>query len=305
MNGTTQQDTWGLLVVDKDAGLTSHDVVDRVRRMTKIRRVGHSGTLDPMATGVLVLALGKATRLLEYLVGAEKVYDADITLGFTTDTYDAMGQITSEARLPGLSFEQVDSALDSFRGDIMQTPPAFSALKRDGIAMYKRARAGEQVSAEPRPVTVHDLRLLDYTGGRLHLRISCSAGTYIRSIAHDLGKRLGCGGTLTRLRRLAVGDLTIDMANRLDTLSAAVDAGQWTDLLLPAERAIAELDTITLSESDARKILFGQSLDAAISDCTDSYLGAFDPAGKLLAIIRYDEAKNIFRPVKVLAQANG
>ena len=221
----------GVLVIDKPAGWTSHDVVAKARGLTGIRQIGHSGTLDPMATGVLVLCLGKATRLLEYLTGLPKTYLAGITLGAATDTYDATGTVIYQHPLPELTAEALEQTLDGFRGEIMQTPPAYSAIKRNGEAQYKRARRGEEVVLDPRPVTVYELTLLEFDDGVIRIRITCSAGTYVRSIAHDLGQVLGCGAHLSSLRRLAVGPFGIDQAvtlqqlaeDRLATMAAAAE----------------------------------------------------------------------------------
>ncbi len=209
----------GVLNIDKPAGWTSHDVVGRVRRLAGLRQVGHAGTLDPMATGVLLLCVGRATRLLEYLTGQPKTYLAEVTLGISTDTYDAEGEITARKPLPDLSRQQVEAALNAFRGEIMQRPPAYSALKRDGVALYRRARAGEQVTVEPRPVIVYDLALLSFDGRTVNLHVRCGAGTYVRSIAHDLGQALGCGGHLSALRRTAVGRFSVGTATTLERLA--------------------------------------------------------------------------------------
>lgn len=211
----------GVLNIDKPAQWTSHDVVAKVRHITGIRQVGHAGTLDPMATGVLVLGLGRATRLLEYLVGQPKTYLAGIRLGVATDTYDATGKPVSQSDIPALSREDLEAVLQAFRGDIMQRPPPYSAIKRDGQRLYRLARQGETVEVEPRPVTVYDFDLLAYDGKVLQAQITCSAGTYIRSLAHDLGQALGCGAHLSSLRRLAVGSFRIEDAVTLDRLDQA------------------------------------------------------------------------------------
>ncbi len=213
----------GVLIIDKAGGWTSHDVVAKTRGLTRIRQIGHAGTLDPMATGVLVLCLGKATRLLEYLIGQPKSYRAEITLGTATDTYDAEGEATATLPVPALTTADLENALAPFRGEIMQVPPAYSAIKRDGVASYTRARRGEEVQLEPRPVTIYTLNLLAFDGATLQLYVTCSAGTYIRSLAHDLGQALGCGAHLSGLRRTQVASFTLEQAATLEALAAAGD----------------------------------------------------------------------------------
>ena len=286
----------GVLVIDKPAGWTSHDVVAKTRGLTGIRQIGHSGTLDPMATGVLVLCLGKATRLLEYVTGLPKTYLAGITLGVATDTYDATGKVIAQRPLPELTAEALEQSIDSFRGEIMQTPPAYSAIKREGVAQYKRARRGEEVVLEPRPVTVYELVLLGFADGVIELRITCSAGTYVRSIAHDLGEVLGCGAHLSNLRRLAVGAFGIDQAVTLQQLAE----DNWQRWLLPPSAAVAHLARIELAEGEATRLAHGLSI-AARHPIAQGPACAFDPAGRLVAVVRPDTQRQVWQPVKVLA----
>lgn len=292
-----QEPLTGVLNIDKSPDWTSHDVVSRVRRLTGIRQVGHAGTLDPMATGVLVVCLGRATRLIEYLAGRPKVYLATVTLGVTTDTYDATGQLTALAPVPALTPAELDRALDAFRGEIWQTPPMFSALKRDGQALYHRARRGEVVELEPRRVTVHELTLLDFDGVTAQMRIVCSAGTYIRSIAHDLGQALGCGGHLSSLRRTAVGDFQVAQAVTVEQLAAAGD--EWRAHLMPADALVAHLDRVVLDGSQAVKLCQGQVVPAR-PGAVAGPARAYDPADRLLAIVDYDAGRQGWRPLKVI-----
>jgi len=208
----------GLLVIDKPAGLTSHDVVQRVRRWAKQRRVGHLGTLDPLATGVLPIALGEATKLSQLLTLGEKGYHGTIRLGVETATYDGEGEVTASSDGPWPDRETVDKALERFRGEIMQTPPPYSAVKRGGEAAYRLARRGEAVELEPRPVTFHRLDLISYDPPDLEIEVACSAGTYLRSLAHDLGGELGTFGHLSRLVRTRSGPFTLEQAVPLDDL---------------------------------------------------------------------------------------
>ena len=292
----------GVLNVDKPAGWTSHDVVGKVRRLAGLRQVGHAGTLDPMATGVLVLCLGRATRLLEYITGQPKIYLAEVALGAATDTYDAEGEVTERHAVPALSHEQLDRALDAWRGEIMQRPPAYSALKRDGVALYKRARAGEQVEVEPRPVTVYELALLHFDGQAVQLRIRCGAGAYVRSIAHDLGQALGCGGHLSALRRTAVGRFSVESALTLEQLA---EAGALPAALLPADAAVAHLPELIVSEVEAARLLHGQAIPAA-SPASAGPARAYAADRRFLGIVASDPQHQVWRPHKMLtAAANG
>lgn len=208
----------GLLVVDKPAGLTSHDVVDRLRRRWRVARVGHGGTLDPMATGVLLILLGRATKSAGTLLGLDKSYDATVTLGVTTDTQDAQGRVLERRAVPSLSREQVDAACAAFRGEIEQLVPAYSAVRFGGKRGYELARAGEAVPAKRRMVNVSALEVGEVAGDRVTLSITCSKGTYVRTLAHDLGQALGCGGMLSALRRTRVGRWSLAEAQSLAAL---------------------------------------------------------------------------------------
>jgi tRNA pseudouridine55 synthase len=226
-------DIHGVLVIDKPAGPTSHDVVARVRRALGVRRIGHTGTLDPLATGVLPLVIGRATRLSSLLSGAAKEYEAAVRFGSATPTYDAEGRMvrdperrTAAVVLPpppapaGLAAEDISAALDVFRGTFAQTPPPFSAKKVEGVPAYKRARREDAVTPAAVTVTVRSLRLLDYDAGLARLAVACSAGFYVRSLAHDLGARLGCGAHLEALRRTRAGEFGIDAAVPLEQVEA-------------------------------------------------------------------------------------
>lgn len=208
----------GLLVIDKPQGITSHDVVQRVRRWAKQRRVGHLGTLDPLATGVLPLALGEATKLSQLLTHGRKVYRGEILLGIETETYDREGQEVSRIEGPWPARDAVEKALGAFRGEIQQVPPPYSALKRGGEAAYRRARRGEEVVLEPRPVTLYRLELTSYDAPSVRVEVECSAGTYLRSLAHDLGQSLGTGAHLSELTRTRSGPFLIEQAVALDDL---------------------------------------------------------------------------------------
>lgn len=281
----------GLVVVDKPAGLTSHDVVSRVRRLAGTRKVGHAGTLDPMATGVLVLGVNRATRLLGHLMLTEKAYDATVRLGVATTTDDAEGEVVATASTADVDEAAVREALAGFVGDIEQVPTAVSAIKVDGKRAYQRVRDGEDVQLKARPVTVHELVVHDVRrdGDRLDVTISvrCSSGTYIRAIARDLGARLGVGGHLTELRRTAVGPYDLGTARTLDQL------GEQLVLMPIAEAARRAFPARELDETRAADVRVGRPLDLAVEGIT----AVFDPAGEFLAL--YEPRNGAAKPVAV------
>jgi tRNA pseudouridine55 synthase len=260
----------GLLVVDKPGdpapgaaqsgphAPTSHDVVQMVRRWSGQRRIGHTGTLDPMASGVLVLCLGRAARLVEYYQNHDKQYYAELALGAATDTYDAAGAVTAEAPVPMLDRGSLDEVLAQFRGDILQTPPAYSAIKQKGEALYRKARRGETVQIEPRRVAIRQLDLLDYQPGRrLCLRVVCSAGAYIRSLAHDIGIALDSYAHLALLRREAAGPFSLADAHSLEETAAAAEAGQFAALLRPPGDGL-DLPALRLAADTLTRLGYGQ-----------------------------------------------
>jgi tRNA pseudouridine55 synthase len=248
----------GVFNIDKPAGLSSHDVVNRVRRLVGIRRVGHAGTLDPLATGVLLVCVGVATRIVEYLQVGRKVYQADLVLGAITTTYDAEGEVVRTAPLPPLTVADLEAALQPFIGEIWQRPPAFSAVKQQGRPLYALARAGVAVESEPRRVTVYQIAVLDWQPPHLGLRITCSPGTYIRSLAHDLGQQLGCGAYVHSLRRLASGTWRVEDAVRLDDLMAA--GACWRPYLHGLPAALAMFPPLVIGTDEARRFMAGQAV---------------------------------------------
>lgn len=289
----------GLLLLDKPIGPTSHDLVYALRRGTGEKRVGHAGTLDPLATGLLVMCLGNATRLSEYLTGKDKRYRATVRLGQTTDTYDAEGRIIAEStHVPALT--DFTAALPAFRGPIQQVPPQFSAIKRGGQKAYEVARRGETLELEPRPVTILALELVEWAWPLVVLEVHCSAGTYIRSLAHDLGLALGCGAHLAALRRTASGSLRVEEAVSLAELQTAFAAGEWEKYLRPAQSAFGDWPQLTLTPVEAERIQRGQSIRTTAPLNADLAL-ALHPAGHLLAVLQADVAGQVWRPQKVLA----
>lgn len=208
----------GALLIDKPAGPTSHDVVDKIRRKFGIKKVGHCGTLDPNATGLLIIVLGRGTKLSERLMSDDKVYEGTIKFGEATDSYDCDGEITETRPVPPLTLEQLNEACTPFIGDIMQTPPMVSAIKKDGVPLYKLARKGVEVERKARLVHVYNFRFTSYTEPLGQFRLACTKGTYVRSVAHELGQNLGCGAHLTTLRRSVSGKFDVADALPLDTI---------------------------------------------------------------------------------------
>ena len=344
----------GVLLVDKPRGLTSHDVVGATRRLAATRKVGHAGTLDPMATGLLVLGIGRATRFLTYLVGADKTYESTIRLGMETTTEDAEGQVIAArgCRIDDLIEGRLQEALASLTGRIQQVPSAVSAIKVNGVRAYKRVRDGQNVELEARPVTIHELRLTgeprqagvdlpgaaagdalagaeDGVGGEvqvvdLDVVVSCSSGTYVRALARDLGRTLGCGAHLIALRRTGVGPFDVGQAHTLTALSEQVE----TDAATPDPRGATTLpleevarrcfERLDLTEAEARGLRFGQPLDVAALERAQSPVGnavpvaskeapgrrvvaGFAPDGRLVALLTPRGSRA--RPVLVLDPA--
>jgi tRNA pseudouridine55 synthase len=286
-------DNSGLVIVDKPAGWTSHDVVGRMRRLAKTRRVGHAGTLDPMATGVLVLGVGKATRLLGHLALTEKGYDATIRLGQSTNTDDAEGEVTATASAASVADEALRAGIAELTGPIRQIPPQVSAIKVNGERAYKMARKGEEVALAARPVTVREFTVLDVRRDGdvidVDASVTCSSGTYIRALARDLGASLGCGGHLTALRRTRVGPYDLPMARTLDQLA------EKPEILPMGEAVAAVFPRRDVSADDARKVAHGGRLPAA--GLGPGPVGVFAPDGTLLALV--EEQGGLAKPLAV------
>lgn len=303
----TGQPTAGLLVVDKPAGWTSHDVVARGRRLARTRRVGHAGTLDPMATGVLVLGVNQGTKLLTFLVGSDKTYTATVRLGQTTITDDAEGEVTATHDASGVTDEAIDAAVRDLTGDIQQVPSAVSAIKIKGVRSYARVRSGEQVELPARPVTVHrfdvgDRRRTSVAGQAvvdLDVEVEVSSGTYVRALARDLGAALGVGGHLTALRRTRVGGFGLDRAVPLTELEALVEADEPLPLVPLAEAAAAHLPVREVDADEADHLRHGRRLRSRTDGA--ARVAAVGPGGDLVAVI--DESGPTVRTHVVLPAA--
>ncbi|HKR01159.1 MAG TPA: tRNA pseudouridine(55) synthase TruB [Pyrinomonadaceae bacterium] len=317
----------GILIVDKPAGLTSHDVVARVRRSLRERRVGHTGTLDPFATGVLVVLVGRATRLAQFLAGAEKEYEALIRFGYATDTGDATGarldtrptQTETGPRVHPWTERELESALACFRGEIEQVPPMYSAKKIQGQKLYELARRGVEVERAPVRVTIHELEAIPQDGALLQanqdgtqdlrVRVSCSAGTYIRTLAESIGERLGAAAHLAALRRTRAGDFKIVDAVTLDDLKEKTEAGnQPVDLLLPLDAALPGVPFVHLTADEARRALHGMALrfnpEAGAGWPDNGPVGMRDADGHLIAVGFYDAARQVLHPRVVFSPEN-
>lgn len=306
----------GLLIIDKPAGLTSHDVVARVRKIVRERRIGHTGTLDPFATGVLALLIGRATRLAQFLAGADKEYEAVIRLGFATDTGDVDGRplsTTGEYEKHQITWtrEAIQTALRQMCGEVRQIPPMYSAKKRHGQKLYEMARRGEEIEREPVCVTVHAFApagtdgplLKDNQDGTVDLvvRVVCSAGTYVRTLAEDFGKLLGIGAHVAELRRTRAGDFTIDAATTLERLKQVVDEGSIGTLLLPPDAALSGMPFVHLSAAETEQARNGIALSLPASTLLDGEkVRIKDQDGSLVGVGSYDALSQLLRPRVVL-----
>lgn len=290
----------GYLVIDKPATWTSHDVVGRVRRLTGERRVGHAGTLDPAATGVLPIAVGSATRSLEFLAESSKTYLAEITLGVTTDTYDADGTLTAVRRVPPLSEDELTAAVGTFRGTHLQVPPMHSAIQVGGQRLYDLARRGETVERAPRPITIHAIDVVAWDASTVTVCIDCSKGTYVRSIAHDLGERLDCGAHLSNLVRLRTGAFLLEDAWTLEELERTDLIAEWERIAVHPDAGAQMLPAIVVDEAGTEAWQHGKQLAAPMP--SEEYVRVYDAAGRWLGI-GLGTGDGIWQPVKVTSDA--
>ena len=278
----------GIIIIDKPQEWTSNDVVSRLRRVFNTRRIGHGGTLDPMATGVLPVFVGRATRGVEFFEHAEKVYETTIRFGLTTDTEDITGKTLTETEV-SLTEEDLQKVLPRFRGEILQVPPMYSAIKVNGQKLYDLARKGREVERQPRPITIHELQLLEFTGNEARLRVRCSKGTYIRTLCKDIGEALGCGGCMAALRRVQAGEYTLDGSIPLRQLLDISEAGGEVEhLLRPVDTMFASHEKLRLNEKQARLVKNG---NAFASDCPDGTYRVYAPDGEFLALCRAEDGK--------------
>ena len=289
----------GILNINKPAGITSYRAVAAVKRLSGEKRVGHAGTLDPDATGVLPVCLGRGTRVIEFLMNTAKTYRAVIELGVATDTYDASGNVTARADATGVTRDAVETALGGFRGKIQQTPPMYSALKHQGKPLYELARAGISIERQSRPVTIHRLELAGWEPPALTLEVECSKGTYIRSLAHDLGHILGCGAHLAALERTQCGIFGIGDAAGLEKVEKAFQSGNAESLLYPIDSVLQDMESIEVNAAEESAISMGQTLDREPDDSGGRYRRAYAPNGRFVAILHRDKETGVWRPKKV------
>jgi tRNA pseudouridine55 synthase len=291
----------GVIVVDKEEGWTSHDVVSKMRGIAKTKRIGHLGTLDPIATGVLPLVVGRATRLAQFYTRKDKIYEALIRFGFATDTYDRSGSPASPATQPRVDAADLERLLERFRGEIMQAPPPVSAKKVDGVRAYELARRQMPVDLPPAPVSIHELILLEVRGCEARLRAHCSGGTYMRSIAHDLGQAMGCGAHLSELRRIASAEFTLEQAQTIPQLQQLAADNRLAEALIPAVRMLPEFPCVYVEPPVAGQIRQGRNFPASPFRVQPGtrYVKAVSGDGELIAI---GEAvlPNLYHPAVVL-----
>lgn len=294
----------GFLVVDKPAGWTSHDVVDAARRWCGTRRVGHLGTLDPQATGVLPLAIRDATKLIPYLPADPKIYRGVVRLGVETNSYDGEGEVVARHEGPLPDEATLREVIASFLGEHEQIPPMFSAIKHEGVPLYRLARRGEEVRREPRKVTIREFELLSYEPPDAEVRVVCSPGTYVRVLAMDVGTQLGCGAYLKALCRLQSGSFTIDQAEGPDLLRAEAEDGAIGRHLVRPVSALG-LPTLKLQPEETRRVRNGGSLVAGGPPRSPGHrVAAIDPAGELVAILEVAEDRRL-KPLRVLGHLAG
>lgn len=291
----------GVVIVDKPEGWTSHDAVNKVRRLAGTRKVGHLGTLDPMATGVLPLVVGGATRLAQFYTRSDKIYDATIRFGYATDTYDRDGQPVSPQTEPVITREELEPLLDKFRGTFLQTPPAVSAKKIGGTPAYRLARKNVEVELKPVEVTIHSIELVECQGAEARLIVHCSAGTYVRSLANDLGKLLGCGAFLNRLKRTRSGDFMIERARTIEQLEELVREDRFIEAIIPAAELLPEFPSEFVDPLTAGFIRQGRDFRTSPFHVRPGsrYVKAIGQDGQLIAI---GEAKlpNLYHPMLVI-----
>lgn len=279
----------GIVIVDKPQGWTSQDVTARLRRVFDTRRIGHGGTLDPMATGVLPVFVGRATRGVEFFEHAEKTYETVLRLGIATDTEDITGTVLAE-RPVDVTAQAVEQVLETFRGDILQVPPMYSALKVNGQKLYDLARKGREVERQPRPITIHELTLLGMDGADVRLRVRCSKGTYIRTLCKDIGETLGCGGAMAQLRRIQAGEYTAEEAVPLETLLMAEKPEQY---LRPVDSMFRQYPAVTLTVNQEKRCRNGNAFSLKLPDGT---YRAYSGQGEFLMLAKAEE--NVMSTIK-------
>jgi tRNA pseudouridine55 synthase len=293
----------GILNLFKPLGMTSMEAVRQVKRLTNARKVGHGGTLDPIATGVLPICFGQATRMMDYLVESTKLYRAQVLLGVATDTYDAHGAVVCTADPSSITRDMVETALQDFKGVVYQVPPMYSALKREGERLYNLARAGVNVPRAPRKTQVERLDLLEWNHPTLTVEVECGRGFYIRSLAHDLGEVLGCGGHLIALERLRTGPFTSEKATSLPSLETAANEGVWEELLHAPDAVLGHTLAAVVNHSQARMLQQGRPVALGYREKTSYPQGklcrVYTAEGHFFGLVRYQPIQKLWRPEKI------
>jgi tRNA pseudouridine55 synthase len=297
----------GILNINKPQDMTSFGVVAAVKRITRERHTGHAGTLDPLATGVLPVCLGQATRVIQYLFNETKTYRADVELGVTTDTYDTTGRVLKVRDASGISREMVDSTLARFRGDILQTPPMYSAVKHQGRPLYKLARSGIEVERKPRPAQIFSLEIIDWQHPVVTLEVVCGKGTYIRSLANDLGEALGCGANMKSLVRTRVGPFGIEEAYTLEQLEEAFRQGRGQDCLYPIDHVLTAFNAIVVSHEQQCSLIHGSQITLAgpAGVPAGNVSRIYTEDGRFLGMVKFDAENNRWQPDKIFLQRCG
>ena len=298
----SEQPTAGILNIDKPYGITSMEVVRRVKRASGFKRVGHGGTLDPVATGVIPVCIGQATRIMEYMLDGSKKYRTAIKLGVTTDTYDSLGEVTETADASHLTREEVMSALTQFQGAIEQVPPMYSALKKDGKRLYELARQGIEVERKPRPVDVYEIELTEWDPPEATVEVHCGRGFYMRSLAHDLGQALGCGAHLKTLVRLKASAFTLDEALTLEEVEESFSDGTWTEHLHAPDVVLGNMRAIIAGRSMQDMIRNGRPIPSSVRippNEPEERCRVYGTDGTFLAIMRFDPEVALWKADKV------
>lgn len=295
----------GIINVYKEKGYTSHDVVAKMRGILKIKKIGHTGTLDPDAVGVLPVCIGKGTKLVDLITDKDKTYEAVLKLGMSTDTQDITGTVLRTAEVTA-SYEQIESVIKSYIGEYLQLPPMYSAIKVDGKKLYELARQGKEIERERRKVTIYDIRILGYSkeDQEVTLSVDCSKGTYIRTLLHDIGETLGCGGTMKSLIRTAVGNFKLSEALKLSDIEALVREEKVETYVLPVDDMFPTYDKIKVDREYHKYIYNGNSFTKEQTTCPDSkgitdYVRVYDADDVFVGIYRYDSEEAIYKPVKM------
>lgn len=294
----------GILNIDKPSGITSMEVVRRIKRASKQRRVGHGGTLDPIASGIVPVCLGQATRMMEYLVDGTKEYHATFRLGVETNTYDAVGDVTAKGDASTVTMAAIVAVLERFDGEIDQVPPMFSAIKKEGKRLYNLARAGIEVEREPRKVQIMNIEVIDWSHPHLILDVICGRGFYMRSLAHDLGQTLGCGGHLTQLTRTKISAFNIDDALSLEEAEDRFTDGTWEEVMYAPDIAVRSMPAIVVNKGVEEMVRHGRPLPGALRipvEDSEEECRVYGSDGTFLALATFSQSEGQWKPSKVFA----